>query len=227
MPKFQLKLGEKWEDFVGREDDLILKAFIAGQKTARFHSRGQDYVIDFAKMVQRNEKTGRERQIRAVYDSEKKPQEKPIMPKPDLAQAVYGYPGGDVPVVQGAVVPPSGHGHGPAHGFSPGVAPVKPGPAYSGHTGAPVYAAAAVDPVGFGAPPSGPGHYGPPHGGAGYYGLPHGYGGGGGHYGPSPGACGAGGAGGAGGAMAGGTGAMLAAGGAGLLGGLILGEILD
>eukprot|EP00931_Biecheleriopsis_adriatica_P069823 TRINITY_DN4362_c1_g1_i1.p1 TRINITY_DN4362_c1_g1~~TRINITY_DN4362_c1_g1_i1.p1 ORF type:complete len:271 (-),score=67.19 TRINITY_DN4362_c1_g1_i1:77-802(-) len=241
MPKFQLKLGERWEDFVEREDEILQKAFMSGKKFAEFHSRGQDYYCDFQKMVQRNVKTGKERPIRIVYDEDgkKKPDKKPekltppAMPAACAAQALHGAPvAGRPPVVQGAVVgyapggSPGGHAYdaGPAYSPASGAPPpyAAGAPAYAG--GAPAYAggapAYAAGTPAYGAP-------GAPCGAApayGAYGAPV-YGGAPAPaYGPPPG--GAGGMGGMGG-MGGGGGAMLAAGGAGLLGGLLLGEIFD
>ncbi|CAE7469416.1 Neil3 [Symbiodinium natans] len=113
MPKFQLKLGDKWEDFVDREDEVLMKAFLSGKKFAEFHSRGQDYYVDFAKMLQRNKKTGKERPIKIIYDEEGKPKPaKMEYPKPTADQALHGMAGSRPPVVEGAVV-----------GYTPGMSP--------------------------------------------------------------------------------------------------------
>jgi len=230
MPKFEINLGDKWGKFEERENETLLKAFVEGKKQAEFHSRGQDYYVDFAKMIQRNKKTGKERQIRVAYDQDGK---KPHTPKPSAAQALYPGPA--------AGAKPSAVAHGVVVGHTPGAAPSSyspggvyepgrpaayghgvpaPGPAYTpggampygspcGCAG-PAYATpgpAYAAPGGACAPPycAGPAYAGPGYGPGPAYGPPPSGGGGG---------MGAG-------------GAMMAAGGAGLLGGLLLGEIFD
>eukprot|EP00930_Biecheleria_cincta_P075009 TRINITY_DN62207_c0_g1_i1.p1 TRINITY_DN62207_c0_g1~~TRINITY_DN62207_c0_g1_i1.p1 ORF type:complete len:256 (+),score=39.38 TRINITY_DN62207_c0_g1_i1:85-768(+) len=227
MPKFEINLGDRWGKFEESENETLLKAFMGGKKFAQFHSRGQDYYVDFAKMIQRNVKTGKERQIRVAYDEEGKKPAKPMTPKPSAEQALYSGPAaGSRPsaVAQGMVVGhtpgaassgyspggvyepgrPAAHGaHGVAPGpvYTPGGAMPYGSPAGAYGTPGPAYAAGAY------APPyaAGAAHAGPAYAPGPAYGPPHSGGGGG----------------------MGTGGAMLAAGGAGLLGGLLLGEIFD
>lgn len=236
MPKFQLKLSDKWEDFNHCEGEKILKAFMAGEKSAHFSSRGQDYCVEFPKMVQRNVKTGKTREVRIVYDDDQKPSKPSVMPQPMAAQALYQPPPAAMPVVQATAVAPASS---PMY---------TPGPAYSAYDGRPVAASPAyATPMPSASPtvivvesPHHHGHHhhhhhheqpmyggqmygpGPAYGGPGYMAGPS-YGPGPVYQSSSPGY--------GTGYMASspgyGTGALLAAGAAGLMGGVILDEIFD
>jgi len=62
--KFQIKLSGNWKDY-DREEDMVLKrAFLVGQRNAKFSLRGQQYEYSFANMMQKNLGTGKAREIR-------------------------------------------------------------------------------------------------------------------------------------------------------------------
>jgi len=52
--------------FVRNEQDILSRAFISGEAKATFRSRGQDYEVDFLRMLQRNAITGTSRSIRVL-----------------------------------------------------------------------------------------------------------------------------------------------------------------
>ena len=62
--KFQIVLSGKWEDYCKEEDMVLKRAYLVGQPNARFSLRGQQYEYNFAKMIQRNLGTKKEREIR-------------------------------------------------------------------------------------------------------------------------------------------------------------------
>jgi hypothetical protein len=64
MAKFQVQLAGKWADYGNQEDKILKRAFMAGFKHAKFSLRGQTYFYDFARMVQLNVDSGKERSIR-------------------------------------------------------------------------------------------------------------------------------------------------------------------
>jgi len=63
-PSFQVKLGGEWKDYEGQEDKILKRAFMAGFPNAKFELRGQHYMYDFKTMKQKNEGSGKERDIR-------------------------------------------------------------------------------------------------------------------------------------------------------------------
>eukprot|EP00931_Biecheleriopsis_adriatica_P062012 TRINITY_DN37328_c0_g1_i1.p1 TRINITY_DN37328_c0_g1~~TRINITY_DN37328_c0_g1_i1.p1 ORF type:complete len:473 (+),score=74.10 TRINITY_DN37328_c0_g1_i1:194-1420(+) len=63
---WQLQLGGEWKDFSRDESILLEQAFQAGGTRIKFRSRGNDYECNLGQKVQRNVKTGREREIRRV-----------------------------------------------------------------------------------------------------------------------------------------------------------------
>jgi len=62
--KFQVKLSDKWCDYSNDEDKILKRAFMAGFPNCKYHLRGQKYQYDFKRMVQKNQESGKERQIR-------------------------------------------------------------------------------------------------------------------------------------------------------------------
>lgn len=70
MPKFQLLLDDDWRDFDPSEDESLKRAFLKGEDFVTFYARGHEYLCDFARMIQKNVGTGKEREIRAVHDGE-------------------------------------------------------------------------------------------------------------------------------------------------------------
>jgi len=76
---WQIKLDGNFKDY-GKEEDAILKrAYMTGQKNAKFHLRGQSYEYNFKKMIQKNQDTKKERQIRPPNKGPKPPK-KPLLP---------------------------------------------------------------------------------------------------------------------------------------------------
>lgn len=245
MPKFQLRLDGHWKDYTHPEEELLKRAFMEGKPGVSLQARGQKYYCDFKNMVQRNVETGKEREIRVIYDGEgvdDSPQ-RPAAGRPAAGRpAAQAAPILGVPVVGVCSPPPVCHGHGhgcaPAAPAAPAVGPSAaqalygaPAPAYGAAApapgympgAAPAYAAAAPAPAyampapGYGAPAyggPGPAYGAAPPAYAPYpaAGPPGGYG-----YGAPSGA----------GAGVSPMTAALAAGAAGLLGGMILEDILD
>lgn len=192
------------------------RAFMDGKPGVRFRGRGQTYYCDFEQMVQRNTETGKDREIRVVYDGERVEACRPSSAAPPLTGephyvAVAAAPAGWGPASGPITAPAPGCGRpvGPSavqalygaptpcpHGLGgPGLSPGW-GPAY----GSPVPAYGA-DPPAYAAYPAAA----PPSGYA---------------AGPAPGAAGAG------------TGispmvAAMAAGAAGLMGGMLIEEAFD
>eukprot|EP00446_Apocalathium_sp_SHHI-4_P009080 CAMPEP_0177155656 /NCGR_PEP_ID=MMETSP0367-20130122/2292_1 /TAXON_ID=447022 ORGANISM="Scrippsiella hangoei-like, Strain SHHI-4" /NCGR_SAMPLE_ID=MMETSP0367 /ASSEMBLY_ACC=CAM_ASM_000362 /LENGTH=285 /DNA_ID=CAMNT_0018601023 /DNA_START=77 /DNA_END=934 /DNA_ORIENTATION=- len=172
MPTFQSKLDGQWKDFDAKENETLEAAFLSGQNSASFNARGQEYVFDFSQMVQRNAKTGREREIRVVGDATR-PKPSPSKfsagrphtgPSPALRpsadQALHGYApgrpvsGGHAPQPGHIVSGPGGTGMPYTHGHHThdygghgGCAPAMPYGA-SPAMGAPTYGAAAPVMVG-------------------------------------------------------------------------------
>lgn len=96
--KWQIKLEQKWQDY-GKEEDRILKrAYMTGQKNAKFRLRGQNYEYNFSKMVQTNKDTKKERSIRPPCGPQ--PPKKPLLPRgPMIILTVKaGQPGTMIPV---------------------------------------------------------------------------------------------------------------------------------
>jgi len=75
---FQVKLSGEWKDYSGDEDKILKRAYLAGFPNARYKLRGQSYEIDFKNMLQKNVKSGKERNMRAPYKW--KPPSAPIVP---------------------------------------------------------------------------------------------------------------------------------------------------
>lgn len=64
---FQVSLSGKWTDYTEQEDKILKRAYLAGFPNAKYTLRGQDYSADFKNMKQKNQKTGKERDIRPPY----------------------------------------------------------------------------------------------------------------------------------------------------------------
>jgi len=76
--KWQIMLDGRFKDY-GHEEDMILKrAYLTGQKNAKFHLRGQNYEYNFQKMIQKNKGTNKVRSIRPPCGP--KPPSKPLLP---------------------------------------------------------------------------------------------------------------------------------------------------
>lgn len=144
MPKFQLKLDGEWRDYTGQEQETLKREFMNGKAGAVYQSRGQNYYCDFKKMIQRNVDSGKEREIRMIYDDE--PESKPWSHE---AQAFAtgpsaAYAPGAAPLKP--VAQPYAQGAAPPYGASAPIAqPVQV--AQAAPVAQPVYAAAAAAPV--------------------------------------------------------------------------------
>jgi len=64
---FQVKLAGSWKDYSGNEDKILKRAYLAGFPNAKYKLRGQQYEVSFAKMTQKNSRTGKEREIRPPF----------------------------------------------------------------------------------------------------------------------------------------------------------------
>jgi len=64
---FQVKLCGEWKDYKGSEDKILKRAFLAGFPNAKYKIRGQQYLVDFSNMKQKNVRTGKARDIRAPH----------------------------------------------------------------------------------------------------------------------------------------------------------------
>lgn len=76
--KWQVQLAGDFKDYGDQEDMILKRAFLVGQPHAKFSLRGQDYLYDFRKMLQKNEHTGKSRSIRQPWKMTAPPQ--PILP---------------------------------------------------------------------------------------------------------------------------------------------------
>jgi len=76
--KFQIKLSGQWQDYDDPEDQVLKRAFLIGQTSARFRLRGQEYEYNFRRMKQKNLKSNQERDIRPPPGLKKPPA--PILP---------------------------------------------------------------------------------------------------------------------------------------------------
>lgn len=65
--KFQVKLAGEFKDFDAKGDKLLKQAFLSGFPNAKYSQRGQQYEVDFKKMVQKNVTTRKEREIRQPH----------------------------------------------------------------------------------------------------------------------------------------------------------------
>eukprot|EP00746_Dinoflagellata_sp_MGD_P091810 gnl/MRDRNA2_/MRDRNA2_36368_c0_seq1.p1 gnl/MRDRNA2_/MRDRNA2_36368_c0~~gnl/MRDRNA2_/MRDRNA2_36368_c0_seq1.p1 ORF type:complete len:605 (-),score=137.88 gnl/MRDRNA2_/MRDRNA2_36368_c0_seq1:255-2069(-) len=69
QPRFKWEVsggGDKWWDIPQEVSDKLSAARAAGQTVCSFSARGNDYEVDFRKMMQRNVATGTERAVRAI-----------------------------------------------------------------------------------------------------------------------------------------------------------------
>merc|ERR1719230_2261240 len=62
--KWQIVLEGKWQDYERQEDSILRRAYMTGQKNAKFCVRGQSYEYNFEKMIQKNENSRKVRSIR-------------------------------------------------------------------------------------------------------------------------------------------------------------------
>jgi len=76
--KWQIVLENKFQDYGDQEDMILKRAYMTGQKNARFELRGQRYEYNFSKMLQINRDTNKVRRIRAPCGT--RPPRKPILP---------------------------------------------------------------------------------------------------------------------------------------------------
>lgn len=77
--RWQIKLENQWKDYDNQEDGILKRAYMMGQKNAKFHLRGQNYEYNFKKMKQKNKETGKEREIRPPPNF--KAPKKPLLPE--------------------------------------------------------------------------------------------------------------------------------------------------
>jgi len=73
---FQVKLSGEWKNYDKDEDKILKRAYLAGFPNAKYALRGQNYEVDFKKMQQKNQATGKGRDIRPPFKW--KPPEAPI-----------------------------------------------------------------------------------------------------------------------------------------------------
>uniref|UniRef100_A0A7S2BPV5 WWE domain-containing protein n=1 Tax=Alexandrium andersonii TaxID=327968 RepID=A0A7S2BPV5_9DINO len=76
MASFQVKLGGEWKNYDKDEDKILKRAYLAGFPRAMYALRGQNYEVDFKRMAQKNQGSGKQRDIRAPHKW--KAPEKPI-----------------------------------------------------------------------------------------------------------------------------------------------------
>jgi len=95
---WQIKLAGAWKDYDKQEDMILKRAYMTGQKNAKFHLRGQNYEYNFKKMLQKNKDSKKERSIRPPCGP--KPPSKPILPTgPMIIVTVKaGQPGTTIPI---------------------------------------------------------------------------------------------------------------------------------
>jgi len=98
--KWQIELGGRFQDYGPEEDAILKRAYLTGQKNAKFHLRGQNYEYNFKKMIQKNKDTKKERRIRPPRGKGGKPPAKPLLPTgPMIVITVKpGQPGTLIPV---------------------------------------------------------------------------------------------------------------------------------
>jgi hypothetical protein len=72
-------LSSEWKNYVGQEDTILKRAYLAGFPHARYALRGSRYEVDFKRMTQKNLGTGKERQIRPPYTWKGKAPKAPVM----------------------------------------------------------------------------------------------------------------------------------------------------
>jgi len=65
---FQVKLSGEWSDFSTEEDKILKRTYLAGYATAGYSIRGQKYETDFQTMQQKNQGTGKQREIRLPFE---------------------------------------------------------------------------------------------------------------------------------------------------------------
>eukprot|EP00933_Yihiella_yeosuensis_P015781 TRINITY_DN1364_c0_g1_i2.p1 TRINITY_DN1364_c0_g1~~TRINITY_DN1364_c0_g1_i2.p1 ORF type:complete len:246 (+),score=87.79 TRINITY_DN1364_c0_g1_i2:104-841(+) len=75
--KFQVKLSGTWTDYKGEEDKILKRAYLAGFPNARYSLRGQKYEVSFKDMTQKNQRSGKAREIRPPHKWSQPP--KPIV----------------------------------------------------------------------------------------------------------------------------------------------------
>jgi len=85
---WQIFLDGQWKDYEKQEDMILKRAWLTGQKNAKFELRGQKYEYNFKKMLQINKKTDKERKIRPPRGP--KPPKKPLLPKGPMIFLVVG-----------------------------------------------------------------------------------------------------------------------------------------
>jgi len=76
--KWQIVLENRFQDYGAQEDMILKRAYMTGQKNARFELRGQRYEYNFTKMLQINKSTNKERRIRPPCGP--RPPRKPLLP---------------------------------------------------------------------------------------------------------------------------------------------------
>jgi len=64
---FQVKLSGEFTNYEGDEDRILKRAYLSGAPNAKYSLRGAHYNVDFAKMTQKNLKTGKSRDIRPPF----------------------------------------------------------------------------------------------------------------------------------------------------------------
>lgn len=65
--RFQIKLSGEWKDYDKTGDKILKRAYLAGFPHAKYKLRGQEYDINFEKHSQKNNKTGKTREIRPPF----------------------------------------------------------------------------------------------------------------------------------------------------------------
>jgi hypothetical protein len=76
---FQVQLSGEWKNYVGQEDLILKRAFMAGFPHAKYTLRRRRYQADFKRMIQKNLETGKERQIRPPCSWNGKAPSKPVV----------------------------------------------------------------------------------------------------------------------------------------------------
>jgi len=85
--KFQVRLSQQWQDYTPEENRILMRAYLSGFQSTKFHLRGQEYVYNFERLEQTNVDTGKSRQIRPPH-AMKRPSKPLIKEGPTMSVTV-------------------------------------------------------------------------------------------------------------------------------------------
>merc|ERR1711879_845852 len=72
-------LAGKFQDYEDQEDLILKRAYMTGQRNAKFQVRGQSYEYNFVEMTQKNKDSEKERRIRPPLGP--RPPKQPLLPR--------------------------------------------------------------------------------------------------------------------------------------------------